>query len=78
MITWEPGLSYPIHRTATIDFIFIVSGQLELILEEGSTVLNPGDCVIQRGTNHGWRVVGGEPCTFTAVMLSATPQSEDK
>jgi mannose-6-phosphate isomerase-like protein (cupin superfamily) len=71
MITWEPGFSFPMHRSDTIDILFVISGQLELQLDEGSTVLRSGDCVVQRGTNHGWRVVGDEPCTFAGVLLSA-------
>ncbi len=71
--TWEPGYSYRMHRSDTVDFVFVISGQLELILEDDSTVLVPGDSVVQRGTNHAWRVVGDEPCTFTAVLLSAVP-----
>jgi mannose-6-phosphate isomerase-like protein (cupin superfamily) len=70
-LTWEPGYSYPMHRSDTVDFIFVISGQLELVLEDGSTVLAPGDSVVQRGTNHAWRVVGDEPCSFVAVLLSA-------
>jgi len=69
--TWEPGHSYPMHRTDTIDFLFVISGQIELILEQGSTVLESGDCLVQRGTNHAWRVVGDESCTFAVVLLSA-------
>ena len=71
IVTWEPGFSYPFHSTATIDFIFVISGKLELLLDEGSTIVAPGDTVIQRGTNHGWRVAGDEPCTVAAVLLSA-------
>lgn len=71
IVTWQPGFSYPIHRTATLDFIFVISGKLELILEDGSTIVAPGDSVIQRGTLHGWRVVGDEPCTVAAILLSA-------
>ena len=70
-ITWQPGFSYPMHRSDTVDVMFVISGQLELILEDGSTVLGPGDCIVQRGTNHAWRVVGTEPCTFAGVLLSA-------
>ena len=75
MSTWKPGFMYPMHRSDTIDFIFIISGQLELILEEGSTVLRSGETVVQCGTNHAWRVVGNEPCTFAAVLIDAAPQT---
>ena len=68
---WEPGFSYPIHRSDTVDFVFVISGQIELIPEDGSTVLGPGDSVVQRGANHGWRVVGDQPCIGIAVLLSA-------
>jgi quercetin dioxygenase-like cupin family protein len=68
--TWNPGFSYPMHKTATLDFCIVISGQIELILDEGTTIVKPGDTVIQRGTNHGWRVVGDEPCTFAAILLS--------
>jgi len=71
ILTWEPGYSYPMHRSDTIDFLFVISGEIELILEDGSTVLESGDCAVQRGTNHAWRVVGDQPCTFVAVLLSA-------
>ncbi|MCK4785821.1 MAG: cupin domain-containing protein [Desulfobacteraceae bacterium] len=75
MNTLEPGFMYPMHRSDTIDFVFIISGQLELILEEGSTVLRSGETVVQCGTNHAWRVVGNEPCTFAAVLIDASPQT---
>lgn len=72
IITWAPGFAYRMHRSATIDFIFVVSGRLELLLDEQSVIVSPGDSVVQRGTNHGWRVVGDEPCTFAAVLVSAS------
>jgi quercetin dioxygenase-like cupin family protein len=71
LMTCEPGFYADYHQTDTIDLIVIVSGQIELILDEGSTVLNVGETVIQRGTNHAWRVYGEEPCTIVAIMISA-------
>jgi quercetin dioxygenase-like cupin family protein len=73
VITWQPGVSFPSHRSATVDFIFVISGRLELVLEEGSVILQPGDSAVQRGTEHGWRVAGEEACTFAAVLIDATP-----
>ncbi len=71
IVRWEQGFEYPMHSSATIDFVFIISGELELILDNDSTILRPGDSVVQRGTNHGWRVVGSKPCTFAAVLIAA-------
>jgi quercetin dioxygenase-like cupin family protein len=71
IVTWQPGFSYPMHSTNTLDILFIVSGTLELILDESKTILAAGDSAIQRGTNHGWRVDGDEPCTVAVVLISA-------
>lgn len=73
MVTWLPGFEFPMHYSDTIDILFVISGQIELLLDEGSTVLRTGDTVVQRGTNHGWRVVGSEPCTFAGVLVDAAP-----
>ena len=75
IVTWQPGFSYPMHRTNTLDILFIVSGRLELILDEGKTILAAGDSAIQRGTNHGWRVDGDQPCTVGVVLISAIETS---
>jgi quercetin dioxygenase-like cupin family protein len=51
-----PGGTSPMHRTNSIDYGIVLSGQLELELEDGvKTLLGPGDIVVQRGTNHLWR-----------------------
>jgi quercetin dioxygenase-like cupin family protein len=73
VITWQPGFAFPMHRSATLDIFFILAGQVELVLGEGSVVVKAGDVVVQRGTLHGWRVVGDEPCTVAGVRLDATP-----
>jgi len=71
LLTWPPGFSYPRHTTPSLDFIVIMSGALELILDTESKVLNAGDVAIQRGTAHAWRVSGSEPCTFVGIMVDA-------
>jgi len=70
IVRWHPGFAIKMHRSATIDFCFIISGRVELLLEEGSATLGPGDWVVQRGTVHGWRVVGDEPCVGVAVLVA--------
>ena len=67
---WDPGAEVPMHAAESVDVLFIASGNLELVLESGSTVLGPGDCVVQRGTRHGWRVVGDTPLVMVAVAVA--------
>jgi hypothetical protein len=59
------------HRTMTIDYNFLVSGELVCMLEEGEVVLSgPGDVVVQRNTNHAWRNNSKvNPVIFVAVLV---------
>lgn len=43
------------HRTDSVDYIFIIEGDVSLVLDAGEVLLHPGDCVVQRATNHVWR-----------------------
>jgi quercetin dioxygenase-like cupin family protein len=49
-----PGVASPMHRTQTVDYGIVLSGEVVLVLEESETVLRAGDVVVQRGTNHRW------------------------
>ena len=72
ILTWPSGFSYRRHTTPTMDFIIVISGQLELVLDSETRVLVAGDVAVQRGTPHAWRVAGPDPCTFVGIMLDAT------
>jgi quercetin dioxygenase-like cupin family protein len=61
------------HQTRTIDIDLLLSGRLGLDLPDGVSVeLGPGDIVLQRGTDHRWRVIGDEPARFATVMFALT------
>lgn len=57
------------HKTDTIDAIILVKGRVRLLLDEDETVIEPGDVVVQRATNHAWVVEGDEPALFVAVLV---------
>ena len=64
----NPGM----HTTDTIDFEYVVSGEVWLELDDGEEVhLRPGDTVVQNGTRHAWRNKGTEPCTMVVFLLGA-------
>jgi len=69
--TWAPGVKYPMHQTNTVDFGIVISGNLQLGLEADSTILGPGDLVVQRATPHWWAVVGDKPCTIAFILVDA-------
>jgi quercetin dioxygenase-like cupin family protein len=51
-----PGGESPMHRTNSIDYGIVLSGQVELELDNGIVeTCGAGDVVVQRGTMHLWR-----------------------
>jgi quercetin dioxygenase-like cupin family protein len=72
-----PGFVSAMHRTLSIDYVAVLSGELELELDGGTVVrLQQGDVVVQRGTNHLWRNPSQDtPCRFLASMIEAEPIS---
>lgn len=59
------------HTTQTLDFVTIVSGEIDLELDDGVTSLSVGDCVVQRGTRHRWINRGKIPCVMSGIIISA-------
>lgn len=60
------------HETDTTDFIYLISGQIALELEDGTEkVVSAGDVVVENGTNHRWRVIGDEPAHSVAFLVGA-------
>ena len=58
------------HRTDTVDFNLIVSGEVWLELDDGAEVLlKAGDCVVQNGARHRWRNPSSEPCVMAVAQI---------
>jgi hypothetical protein len=53
--TFAPDAPHPyMQKTRSVDFCFVLKGEIVLVLDDGEVALDPGECVIQRGTNHAW------------------------
>ena len=64
----HPGM----HTTDTIDFEYVVSGEVWLELDDGAEVhLRAGDTVVQNGTRHAWRNKSSEPCQIVVFLAGA-------
>lgn len=59
------------HKTKTVDYIILLSGEVTLLLDEDERDLKPFDVVVQRGTNHAWINKGTEPALLAAVLIDA-------
>ncbi|MEJ5055888.1 cupin domain-containing protein [Sphingobacterium sp. MYb382] len=66
------GQPHPLmHKTASLDYIIILSGEVYLITETEETLLKAGDIVIQRATNHAWSNRSEQPCLQLAILIDA-------
>jgi len=63
-----PGM----HRSETVDLIYVAEGQIVLELDDGSkTELKAGDTIVQSGTMHAWRNPWPKAARMIAVTLGA-------
>ncbi|CAI9401522.1 cupin domain-containing protein [Nocardioides sp. T2.26MG-1] len=65
----ERGLQSPVHRTATVDYGIVLSGEITLVLDDSEVTLRAGDVVVQRGTDHAWANRGTEPARVVFVLV---------
>jgi len=65
----HPGM----HKTASVDYAIVLSGEIHALMDEGETLLRAGDCLVQRGTNHAWSNRSDEPCLVAFILVSARP-----
>ena len=71
---FAPGAPKFMHRTETVDYAILLSGECDLELDDGKTVhLKQGDIVVQRGTMHAWVNNGTQPCVVAFVLIDANP-----
>ncbi len=58
-----PGAPHPyMQRTRSLDFCYVLEGEITLVLDTEEVHLKEGDTVIQRGTRHAWSNRSDKPC----------------
>lgn len=73
VVEFGPGVTPRLHRTDSIDYAVVLSGEIEMEMREGLSVkLCAGDTLVQRGTVHNWVNRGEKPCVIAFVLLSST------
>ena len=70
-----PKASSPMHRTNSIDYGIVMSGQIELELDnQVYKTVEAGGIIVQRGTIHKWRNPSStEICRIVFVLVEAKP-----
>jgi quercetin dioxygenase-like cupin family protein len=65
----HPGM----HKTDTVDYALVLSGEIWALMDEDETLLRAGDTLVQRGTNHAWSNRSNQPCQVAFILVSASP-----
>jgi mannose-6-phosphate isomerase-like protein (cupin superfamily) len=73
IVEFGPGNSARMHRTDSIDYAVVMSGEIDMELDDSSVHLKAGDVVVQRGTIHNWANRGTLPCRIAFVLIDAKP-----
>jgi mannose-6-phosphate isomerase-like protein (cupin superfamily) len=60
-----------IHRTRTLDYVIVLEGEIDLLLDDAEVRMAAGDVVIQRGTNHAWINRSAGVCRLAMVFIDA-------
>lgn len=75
---FDPGVTPRMHRTDTIDYAIVMSGAIDMTLDDGLVVpLKAGDVLVQRGTIHNWINNHDEPCIIAFILIDAKPVEID-
>jgi mannose-6-phosphate isomerase-like protein (cupin superfamily) len=67
----QNAFSSPVHRSETVDYGIVLSGERILVLDEGEFVMRPGEIVVQLGNWHGWTNPDSES-VMAFIMMGGT------
>src|SRR6266571_2569126 len=68
-----PGNTPIMHRTETLDYVIVLSGEIDMESDDSTVKLKAGDIVVQRGTNHAWINRGTEVARIAFILVDAKP-----
>ena len=73
VIEFAPGVAPRNHRTDSIDYAVVVSGEIDMEFDDAVVHLKAGDVLVQRGTIHNWVNRGTQPCVMAFILIDAKP-----
>ena len=59
------------HRTKSVDFGIVLSGEIDMLLDDSEVHVKTGDVVVQQGTTHAWVNRGTETCRMAFILIDA-------
>ena len=59
------------HRTRSVDYAAVMSGEIDMMLDDSVVHLKPGDVIVQQATNHAWVNRGKDICRILFVLMDS-------
>jgi mannose-6-phosphate isomerase-like protein (cupin superfamily) len=72
-VEFTPGVAPRVHRTDSVDYAVVMSGEIDMELDDSVVHLKAGDVLVQRGTIHNWVNRGSAPCVIAFILIDAKP-----
>lgn len=67
---FAPGLSAPFHRPMSINYMYVIEGEIEYAAQNGGVVrLKAGDYFVANEIDHGWRTPPDSHAVICTVMV---------
>jgi quercetin dioxygenase-like cupin family protein len=73
IIDFPPHSTGTVHRTESLDYVIVLSGEIEMQMDRSVVSMKAGDVMIQRGTNHGWINRTDRTARLAFVLMDAKP-----
>ena len=73
VVEFSPGVQARNHRTDSIDYAIVISGEIDMDIDGANVHLKAGDVMVQRGTIHNWINNGTAPCVICFALIDAKP-----
>jgi mannose-6-phosphate isomerase-like protein (cupin superfamily) len=73
LVEYGPGVAPRNHRTESVDYAVVLSGEIDMEIDGTTVHLRQGDVLVQRGTIHNWNNRGTVPCVIAFVLIAAKP-----
>ena len=71
VMEFQPGVVSEMHRTESLDYVGVLSGEIDMDMDDSTIHMKAGDVMVQRGTNHCWVNRGSETARLAIVLLDA-------
>jgi len=71
VVEYGPGVTPRNHRTDSIDYAVVISGEIDMEMDDELVHLKAGDVLVQQGTIHNWVNNGTDPCVIAFILIAS-------